>query len=100
MFYKEIPALQLLGTPYQIHKDVPLAVDTDVQLVCKYLRAYKAKLAGNRMLSIDRLYRENGPRVKFSEEKDLEDEECHELLLEFMPQHIASTKITQRLFIK
>ena len=45
-----------------------------------------------------------GPRarqpVKFSLELDLQEEECQQLLLQNMPEHIQKTKITQRLFIK
>ena len=38
--------------------------------------------------------------VKFSSECDLPNEECQELLLRYMPDHVKNTKITQRLFIK
>ena len=50
---------------------------------------------------IDKLYRENSEQpVKFSLERDLEEKECQDLLLDFMPEHISKTKITQKLFIK
>ena len=39
-FQLEIPVLELIGTPHLIHHQTPLFVDEDVQLVCKYLRAY------------------------------------------------------------
>ena len=94
LFHREVPALQLLGTPHYIHPDIPFLVDQDVQLVCKYLRAYKMGGRG-----IDREYRE-GHLVKFSTDPDLSDEECHQLLLEHMPKHIRATKITQQLFIR
>ena len=42
----------------------------------------------------------NPQPVKFSTEPDLEEEECQQLLLKYMPAHIQNTKITQRLFIK
>lgn len=92
--------MQLLGTPHYISPDVPFTVDSDVQLVCKYLRAYKEELKHNSGLGIDRLYEEGGPLIKFSLESDLANEECHELLQEFMPEHVVSTKITQQLFIR
>ena len=38
--------------------------------------------------------------VKFSSEPDLNEEECQQLLQQYMPDHVRSTKITQRLFIK
>ena len=50
-FYEEIPALGLLGTPHPIYASTPYVVDKDVQLVCKYLKEYKAK-------GIDKLYRD------------------------------------------
>ncbi len=93
LFYREVPALQLIGSPQYIHPDIPYAVDADVQLVCKYLQAYKIK-------KIDRLYKEGCQLVKFSNDVDLSDDECHRLLQEHMPKHIASTKITQQLFIR
>lgn len=53
-FCDEIPALGLLGTQHFIHSEKPYTVDEEVQLVCKYLHAYK--IGGRR--GIDRLYRE------------------------------------------
>ena len=54
-FQSEIPVLGLLGTPHLIDHDVPLVADANVQLVCKYLRAYHDRtIAG-----IDRLYVES-----------------------------------------
>ena len=38
--------------------------------------------------------------VKFGSEPDLPEEECQQLLLQYMPEHVRNTKITQRLFIK
>ncbi len=38
--------------------------------------------------------------VKFSEDPDLLPDQCHTLLYKYMPEHIRSTKITQRLFVK
>ena len=38
--------------------------------------------------------------VKFSSEPNLPEEECEQLLLQYMPEHIQKTKVTQRLFIK
>lgn len=53
-FYEDIPALGLLGTPYLVEPSVPYEVDAEVQLVCKYLRAFK--IGGTR--GINKLYRE------------------------------------------
>ena len=55
MFCKKVPTLGLLGSPHVIHPATPYAVDQDVQLVCKYLNAYK--IGGTK--GIDRLYRES-----------------------------------------
>ena len=41
-----------------------------------------------------------GQPVKFSLEPELLEEECQQLLLQYMPEHVRNTKITQRLFIK
>ena len=97
MFYKEVPILRLLGSSRCISSDTPYKVDDEVQLVCKYLRAYKEE-------RIDQMFSERGKYanipVKFSTDPDLQDKECHDLLEKYMPEHIASTKITQQLFIK
>ena len=94
-FQQEVPALGMLGTPHYIHPDKPYCVDEDVQLVCKYLKAME--VGGEK--GIDRLYQPDSP-VKFSSEPDLQDEECQQLLQQYMPEHVRNTKITQRLFIK
>ena len=91
----ELPTLQLLGSPHYILLDVPFTVDSDVQLVCKYLRAYER---GKR--DIDTLYNEGGQLVQFSTDADLFINECHKLLQKFMPKHVMSSKITQQLFIR
>ncbi len=39
-FKEEIPALGLLGTSQHIDPGCDYSVDKDVQLVCKYLKAY------------------------------------------------------------
>ncbi len=50
-FKEEIPALGLLGTPQHIGPGCDYSVDEDVQLVCKYLKAYDSE-------AIDTLYNE------------------------------------------
>ena len=105
-FFLEIPTSKLLGTPHYIDATAPYFVDSDVQLVCKYLRAYKSR--DNLITGIDRMYedrgKQKGKRVKFSQDKNLPNMECNELLQEFMqkfmPQHVLQSKITQRLFIR
>lgn len=93
MFYHDLPVLQLLSSSKYIDPDAPYDVDSDVQLVCKYLQAYKRG-------KIDRQYQEHGRLVKFSLDDDLSDEACHGLLKEYMPKHVAQTKLTQKLYIK
>ena len=41
LFRTDIPALGLLGHPKLIDSTIPYCIDKDVQLVCKYLKAYK-----------------------------------------------------------
>ena len=53
-FNIEIPTLGLLGSRHKINPNTLYTVDEDVQLVCKYLRAYE--VGGPK--GIDRLYRE------------------------------------------
>lgn len=53
-FFEDIPALGLLGTPHVVYPETPYVVDDDVQLVCKYLKAYK--IGGTK--GIDKLYKE------------------------------------------
>ena len=48
---KDIPALGLLGTPRYIPPECPYVIDSDVQLVCKYLNAFRTK-------NIDKIYKE------------------------------------------
>jgi hypothetical protein len=95
VFFREVPVLQLFGSARVIDREVPYDIDEDVQLVCKYLKAYDQK-------KIDRLYTERFPDnlVQFSKDNDLPDEECHQLLRKHMKEHVASTKITQQLFVR
>ena len=93
MFYREVPIFKLLGSPKFIDPDIPYDIDSDVQLVCKYLRAYKTG-------AIDQMYYIKRSEISFGNESDLEEEECHQLLRDSMPSHICSSKITQKLFIK
>ena len=55
IFCEMVPTLGLLGSPHVINSATPYVVDQDVQLVCKYLRAYK--IGG--IKGIDRLYKES-----------------------------------------
>ena len=52
-FCGDIPTLGLLGSPHKILNEIHFIIDEEVQLVCKYLKAYKEK-------RIDRLYKERG----------------------------------------
>jgi len=38
--------------------------------------------------------------VKFGDDPDLPEEQCHELLKKYMPQHVTTSKVLQRLFIR
>ena len=58
MFRELVPALCLLGSPHLIHHGTHYSVDSDVQLVCKYLRAYKVQRKNKVQAGINRLYKE------------------------------------------
>ena len=77
-------------------------VDADVQLVCKYLRAYKRKAEhdGINKFCIEDSKGNVLSKVKFSEDTDLSEAECHDLLKDYMPKHVVPTKITQQLYIR
>ena len=99
LFCDEVPVLELLSTSHYVGPNIAFAVDSDVQLVCKYLRPYRVRISG-KFLGIDKLYKEKGPPVKFSLDQDLNDDECHKLLQEFMPKHAVASKMMQKLFIR
>ena len=50
-FCGDIPTLGLLGSARKVLNEIPFIIDEEVQLVCKYLKAYKEK-------RIDRLYKD------------------------------------------
>lgn len=91
-----LPVLELLASAHYIDPDIPYVVDSDVQLVCKYLLAYDNK--GDKKKGINRLYKEGGQEIKFSKDPDLTDEKCHKLLQKYMPP--TNCKVKQKLFIK
>lgn len=95
VFFSEVPVLQLIGSAKVIDSNILYDVDEDVQLVCKYLQAYDQR-------RINKTYDDRQPNqlVKFSTDPDLPDEDCHKLLQKYMEIHVASTKITQQLFIR
>ena len=41
LFCEEIPLFNILGSPLLISDEIPFSVTKDVQLVCKYLKAYE-----------------------------------------------------------
>jgi hypothetical protein len=109
-----LPVLELFGSLYDIGANTPYDVDSDVQLVCKYLQACKIRKIDKlccdgpimyriRSMADPELYPRDErtcPIIKFSTDPDLSDEECHKLLQEYMPHHLADTKITQQLFVR
>ena len=50
-FKMEVPVLGLLGTPVAIEHNCKFKITDEVQLVCKYLKAYESK-------KINKLYRD------------------------------------------
>ena len=95
MLFHEIPILKLLCSCVHIDPGIPYDVDGDVQLVCKYLWACEDERRINRLFH-DFI----NVVIKFSTSPDLCEATCHQLLKKYMPDHISSTKITQKLFIK
>ncbi|XP_019857334.1 PREDICTED: uncharacterized protein LOC109585637 [Amphimedon queenslandica] len=101
-FKELLPTFNFIGAPKHISSSWPYKVDDDVQLVCKYLKAYKAEQEnpGTRE-GINKLFNDfiQIP-VKFSTEADFDESECLSLLDKYMPDYIAERKISQKLFIK
>ena len=58
-FIDEVPALGMLGVPYAINPNTLYTVDEDVQLVCKYLKAYRVFMEKGGQKGINKIYREN-----------------------------------------
>ena len=54
-FVEEFPTLGLLGKLHYVKPSIPFVVDDEVQLVCKYLKAYD-DTNGTGEKRIDRLY--------------------------------------------
>ena len=113
-FREEVPTFKFLGTPRLVDCSYNYCVDGDVQLVCKYLQAYRNG-------TIDTLYIERkgktmeyykdfqrykccmhvlGTPVKFSSNSDVSVAECQRLLQFYMPEHVKGNKITTKLFIQ
>ena len=57
-FMEEVPALGMLGVPHVIDPTTSYTVDEDVQLVCKYLKAYWTFRDQSRSKGINKLYRD------------------------------------------
>ena len=57
-FIDEVPALGMLGVPHAINPNTPYNVDEDVQLVCKYLKAYWVFMEKGGQKGINKLYGE------------------------------------------
>ena len=58
-FMEEVPALGLLGVPHPVDPNTPYKVDDDVQLVCKYLKAYWLFIEKKGQKGINKLFRES-----------------------------------------
>jgi len=123
-FLSEIPILRTLCTTEMVESTAQYSVESnpDVQLVCKYLKAYET--GGEK--GIDKLFKEGtvpvvkwlsdflcnmnakfftvGKKrsnpIKFSTMPDLPSEECERLLVKFVPASIRHTKTSQQLFLK
>jgi len=54
LFGMEVPTLGLLGTKHWVRSEKPFTIDSEVQLVCKYLQAFEKE----GIKGIDRLYRD------------------------------------------
>eukprot|EP00118_Oscarella_pearsei_P023946 m.294339 g.294339 ORF g.294339 m.294339 type:complete len:5643 (+) comp40744_c0_seq7:98-17026(+) len=91
-FLEWIPLFKYVGAKNHVSREERLDVDNDVQLVCKYLKAYSSG-------DIDRLHK-NKREVKFSSGPRLDADDCHALLKRYMPKHVKESKLMQHLFVK
>ena len=97
LFCKEIPVFKLVENRKHITYEIPYTIDPDVQLVCKYLNAYECREDARR--GIDKLYLfDICPPVKFSEDNDLLESTCQELLDKY--GKIAESKVLKKLYIR
>lgn len=87
------PSLYFVGTDKCVKPDESYEIDSDVQLVCKYLHAFKKG-------TINQQYKEEGPLVKFSLCDDFSQDVCNKLLNDYMPSKVKTSKVTQKLFIR
>ncbi len=98
LFFRDVPSLRFISTKKYIPPSTPFKVDPDVQLVCKYLQAYKLK--SDKAKGIDKLFKEKTDLIQFSADNDLKEKQCQDLLKEYMPEVMAATKTTQQLFVR
>ena len=96
-FLQRIPLFKYVGVKRGITATEPFEIDNDVQLVCKYLKAFTEE--GRRgILKIDQLARHDKPNKIAG--SDLPASECRELLDDHMPEHVKERKVMQHLFVK
>ena len=103
-FLARLPLFKYVGKKQEVNRHGPFDVNDDVQVVCKYLKAYdETGKKGKKRIDTLIPFRTN-PRldepIKFAAGRDLPDEECHEFLNKYMPEHVKERKVMQHLFVK
>jgi hypothetical protein len=97
---EHIPVLKLVGEPRLIDHTSAFDIFTeDVQLVCKYLKAYD--LREDCVVGIDKNYRGHlDEKVQFSRMPNISERECQRLLYRYTPENAKQNKMTWWNFIR
>ena len=105
-FLDSVPILRFIGKNKLIEANKPYLIDEEVQLVCKYLRAfeeYMTRKSGPKFAQcgINTLYQEGSSApIQFGRYSEVPDAECYKLLNKYMIAEVQSKKVLQKLFIK
>ena len=102
LFLARLPLFKYLGRKHEVNPCELFDVNGDVQIVCKYLKAYdETDRKGDK--TIDTLFSlktEFDEPIKFAVKSDLSLKECQALLNKYMPEHVKERKVMQHLFVK
>jgi hypothetical protein len=96
-FQERLPIFKYIGQTVVIGSRNDFDIDCELQLVCKYLRAYENGRKSYDIGTFNRRPRRTNPNPQ--SEVHLPAQECLELLRRYLPPH-ASRKISQMMFVK
>ena len=105
-FLDSVPILRFIGKNKLIEANKPYLIDEEVQLVCKYLRAfeeYMTRKPGPKFAQcgINTLYQEGSRApIQFGRHTEVPDAQCYTLLNKYMIAEVQPKKVLQKLFIK